>query len=199
MTRRDSEYPRVDRDRYETPPEAVAVLMPYLPPRLYLWEPACASGKMVRALAAAGHSVRCGDIADAGGGTDFLKVETAPRGIQGIVTNPPYSLAREFVEHGIALMKPVDGFVAMLLPLDYGTAVSRRHLFRDCPIFALKIEMTWRIRWFEGTLGNPKENHCWCVWDHRHRGGPAIRYAGKPAVNDDNRASIWREPYVPMR
>jgi hypothetical protein len=36
-----------------------------------------------------------------------------------------------------------------------------------------------RIVWFEreGTA-RPSENHCWAIWDRRHRGPPTIAYAG---------------------
>jgi len=79
-------------------------------------------------------------------------------------------------------MEPVDGFVAMLLRIDYGSASTRQHLFGACRIFSRKIELTKRIRWFEGTTGNPSFNHAWFVWDWHHRGRPELLYAPPVAL-----------------
>jgi hypothetical protein len=52
------------------------------------------------------------------------------------------------------------------------------HLFRDHPRFAQKIVLLHRIVWFEREGANgPSDNHCWLIWDRRHRGPPTIAYA----------------------
>jgi hypothetical protein len=195
MSQRHSGWKREPGDTYNTPSWVVDALMPHIPKRLHLWEPSAGRGDMVRALVAAGHSVTATDIKD---GVDFLQAGPR-RGIDGIVSNPPFNLAQQFIEHGVKLMESAGGFVAMLLRVDYGTAATRQHLFGACPIFACKIELTRRIVWFEGTTGRPSFNHAWFIWDWRHRGEPTLRYGPveTKAIND-NRASIWREPYVAM-
>ncbi|WP_315730199.1 hypothetical protein [Bradyrhizobium sp. SZCCHNRI2010] len=194
MSQRHSGWKRESLDRYETPAWVTAALMPHLPKRLHVWECACGSGNMVRALAAAGHTVNATDVHT---GTDFLKVGTAPHGVRAVVSNPPFDQAQGFIEHAIELMKPVDGSIAMLLRIDYGCAKTRQHLFGDCPIFARKIELTRRIRWFEGTKGHPSYNHAWFVWDWQHRGEPALRY-GPVATRAVDHTSTWQKPYHPM-
>jgi hypothetical protein len=82
-----------------------------------------------------------------------------------IATNPPYSRAREFIEHAIEVMQPSMGKVAMLLRTDYAHAQGRRHLFGQCPIFAKKLVLTRRIVWFEAPKAAPSFNHAWYVWD----------------------------------
>jgi hypothetical protein len=192
MSQRHSGWKRESLDRYETPSWVTNALIPHLPKRSHLWEPAAGGDKMVHVLAAAGYIVNRSDIAT---GTDFLQVKTAPHGVLGIVTNPPFDQAQAFIEHAIGLMESVDGFVAMLLRIDFDSASTRQHLFGNCPIFSRKIILTKRIVWFEGTKGHPSFNHCWCIWDHRHRGPPELRYA-PVAANDDDQASTWRKPYV---
>lgn len=108
-------------------------------------------------------------------GVDFLQ-QAPPMGIGAIITNPPYALARKFIERALH----VDGnrIVAMLLRSDFDHATSRAHLFADCPAFAKRVVLTKRIRWFEDSKGSPSFNHCWIIWDRQHRGRPTIAYAG---------------------
>ncbi len=116
-------------------------------------------------------------------GVDFLETEQLPdASIRGIVTNPPYDKAPEFCEHALALTKPVGGFVAMLLRVDFDSAKTRAHLFRDCRAWSKKIVLTKRIVWFvDPDTGKPKsspsENHAWFVWNHGHFGPATIEYA----------------------
>jgi hypothetical protein len=66
------------------------------------------------------------------------------------------------------------GAVAMLLRTDYDHAKTRQHLFGKCSSFAKKLVLTQRIQWFEDSKGQPSFNHAWFIWDHRHKGPPAI-------------------------
>jgi hypothetical protein len=172
MSQRDSGYERKERDLYETPEWATLALLPHLPrPLKYLWEPAAGGGKMVNALRGAGYEVLSSDI-DAG--EDFLKNKMGPP-LEAIVTNPPYALATEFIEQALRLMMP-DGLVAMLLRTDFDHAKTRASMFGLCPLFAKKVVLTKRIRWFEDSKGSPSFNHAWFIWDHTHKGAPTLAY-----------------------
>jgi hypothetical protein len=145
-----------------------------------IWEPACGSGKMVAALRQAGFDVVGSDITQ---GVDFLG-QAPETGVSAIITNPPYALAQEFIER--ALHFDDLRTVAMLLRTDFDHAASRAHLFADCAMFAKKVVLTKRIRWFEDSKGSPSFNHCWMIWDRQHRGPPTLAYArvctDKPAA-----------------
>lgn len=174
MSQRDSGYKRKERDLYETPEWVTFALVPHLP-RTWpnVWEPAAGSGKMVRALRESGFSVHATDIAD---GADFLDQEAAQGGgFDGIVTNPPYEQATQFIEHALALMQPA-GYVAMLLRTDFDHAKTRKHLFSGHPAFAKKVVLTKRIKWFEDSKGQPSFNHAWFIWDWEHSGPPTLAY-----------------------
>jgi len=165
MATRNSGYARQPRDLYETPAWVTDALVPFIPPWIKtVWEPACASGKIVNAIKAHNYDVIGTDIYDQDGGEgyDFL----LPRNVlqcDAIITNPPFGdLAQQFVE--TALTKAA--WVAMLLPMQYDCAKGRRHLFRDCPAFAQKITLTRRIVWFERPGAAPSENHSWYIWDN---------------------------------
>lgn len=176
MSQRDSGYARKERDLYETPEWVTLALIPYIPKRIQgIWEPACGSGKMYRALETSYAGVIATDIAG-GPEYDFLATSDA-EGISAIITNPPYALAREFIEHALKLMEPTEGFVAMLLRTDFDHANTRRYLFDGHEAFAKKVVLTKRIKWFEDSKGQPSFNHAWFIWDWRNQGAdPRLAY-----------------------
>src|SRR5262245_52351090 len=69
-----------------------------------IWDPAAGSGTIPRAAGAAGLSNFASDIADHGSGLrqDFL-IASAPAEAFNVVTNPPFKLARAFVERALTL------------------------------------------------------------------------------------------------
>jgi hypothetical protein len=173
MAQRVSGYDRVPDDRYETPGHITATIVPYLKTRaLHVWEPATApADRMGNALRAVGFQV----ISTAG---DFLQFRTLPDArVDAVITNPPYGYqgktACAFIRHALALKVP---HVAFLLPVDFDSALTRALMFGDCPVFAGKIVLRRRIKWFPGDSG-PSTNHAWFLWDRAHRGLPVLRYA----------------------
>lgn len=181
MSQRDSGYERKERDLYETPEWVTHALIDgHLRPPKVVWEPACGSGKMVRALGLLDAEIIGTDIAE---GKDFFCVNyfgshrDKPEGCDAIITNPPYECAPAFIDAALARMQHVPGIVAMLLRTDFDHAASRRDLFRDHPAFAKKLVLTKRIKWFEDSKGHPSFNHAWFIWDWRHKGAPTLAYA----------------------
>lgn len=171
MSQRDSGYARVAFDQYETPEWVTEALLPHLS-RFSVWEPACGSGKMARVLDRAGRIVTKTDIQT---GDDFLSC-ARPVCAGSIVTNPPYSLATQFIERALQITERFSGEVAMLLRTDFDHAKSRRHLFADHPAFSKKLVLTKRIQWFEESKSSPSFNHAWFIWDWQHQGAPTIAY-----------------------
>jgi hypothetical protein len=182
LSQRDSGYERKERDLYETPEWVTEALLPHLPRQLiHIWEPAQGSGKMCRVLEKAlnkeNASITGTDI-EIGG--NFFELSLIHPNMDAIITNPPYELATEFVEHALRLMEEPYGLVAMLLRTDFDHAKSRSYLFRDCPAFSKKVVLMRRIAWFVEANGKPKAspsfNHAWYIWDWRHEGPPTIAY-----------------------
>jgi len=175
MSQRDSGYECKERDLYETPEWVTLALIPHLPrpPQLGVWEPACGGGKMVNALGILDCQIDGTDIS-LNPEHDFLKADNA-QNYDAIITNPPYELARLFIEKSLALMAR-DGFVAMLLRTDFDHAKTRQHLFSGCRAFAKKVVLTKRIKWFEDSNGQPSFNHAWFIWDWKHSGPPTLAY-----------------------
>ena len=168
-------------DLYETPPVAVEALLRHerLPHRL--WDPCCGPGNIVNVLRAAGHEVIGSDLVDYGDPThfyrrDFLMERKAPDGCEGVVMNPPFKLAEEFIAHALDLSPLVIALLRLaFMESERRTRDPRRP--RTCahpPVFrkrlpddaprtagrAAKPTRRWRSAWF--------------VWDRSHMGPTTI-------------------------
>lgn len=175
MSQRDSGYERKERDLYETPAWVTAALFPHLPKSPdVIWEPAVGSGKMADAMLEASEKVISVIRTDISSGVDFLTCASR-EGADAIITNPPYELATEFVQHALNLMEP-HGIIAMLLRTDFDHAKTRADLFGQHPAFAKKVVLTKRIKWFEDSKGSPSFNHAWFIWNWGHSGPPTLAY-----------------------
>lgn len=156
---------RRQSDFYPTPPDVTVALMRFLklPAGTDIWEPARGQGDMVRALADCGMAVYGTDIRD---GIDFLTTRqpvNAPAA-DWIITNPPFSLADEFIRHAAEIGKPF----AMLLKAQYWHAAKRAQLFREIPP-SYVLPLTWRPDFLfkerNGKKGaSPLMDVMWCVW-----------------------------------
>jgi hypothetical protein len=65
-------------------------------------------------------------------------------------------------------------------------------------MFAKKVVLTKRIRWFEDSVGSPSFNHCWMIWDRQHRGPPTLAYASHDLARHDvkSTASLVQTAYA---
>jgi hypothetical protein len=177
-------------DLYESPPEAVEALLRIekLPRRI--WEPACGPGAIVRVLRHHGHDVVATDLVnykseDSKSRVDFLMERQAPAGVQAIVTNPPFKLATEFVEHALELC-PI---VVMLLRLNFMESKRRARILDGGKLarlysFSNRLPMMHRAGW-TGKRASSAVAFAWYVWDCAHS-GPYIgqRIAWQPATHE---------------
>ena len=165
-------------DLYETPECATRALLHIerLPRRI--WEPAAGRGAIVRVLRAHGHEVVASDLIDYGEQThfsrrDFLLEHKAPQGCECILTNPPFSLAEQFVAHALDLCPRVIMLLRLAFLeserrsriLDTGT-LARVHIFRR------RLPMRHRDGW-QGPKASSAMAFAWFIWDRAHT-GPAI-------------------------
>ena len=166
-------------DCYWTPPAAVHALLEVEKFTGAVWEPACGSGNVVGVLRDAGHHVVATDVADYGcpdaeGGVDFLKVQRPPKGVQTVITNPPYKWANEFVRHALKLVPRV----VMLLPLGFLSGLGRSDIIDSGQlarvyVFRNRLPNMHRDGW-EGPHASNKDTHAWFVWERGHVGRPAM-------------------------
>jgi hypothetical protein len=165
-------------DLYETPAVAVESLLrvEQLPRRI--WEPACGPGSIVRALRAAGHKVMATDLVDYASPdqdeawVDFLMTHRllAPC----VVTNPPFKLADQFVEH--ALWLGADQIFMLLrlafLESDRRSGVLDSGRLARVHVYRRRLPMMHRAGW-EGRRASSAMAFAWLVWERDHR-GPAL-------------------------
>lgn len=109
-------------DDFQTPPEALKPLLPYLREEWIIWECAKGKGNLVNELKRLGYKVIGTDILD---GHDFLS--WFPENFDCIVTNPPFRYKQQFLERCYELERPF----ALLLSLTTFETAKRQKLFRE--------------------------------------------------------------------
>jgi len=143
-----------------------------------IWECAAGEGDMSRVLIDAGYEVISTDLVDRGfceSKVDFL-MEWTPRA-PNIVTNPPFGMAREFVDKALEL---TTGKVAMFLRLAFLETLDRGPWFPTTPLARVYI-MSRRVPMQRGRLSEAGDGHgviafAWFVWEHGHVGAPALHW-----------------------
>ncbi len=109
-------------DQCQTPDYAVEPLLPYLGRFQMIWEPAEGEGNITRFLTKSKRMTLGTDILT---GTNFFTYSLSDYDI--IVTNPPYSIKYEWIQHCYELDKPF----ALLMPLETLAAWKAQKYFRE--------------------------------------------------------------------
>jgi hypothetical protein len=142
MGKHETSYPRVERDHYPTPSWVVDALDEHVDfVGKVVWECAAGTGQMAEALKAAGAAKVCStDVVERSYPLDavfdflFLRDPGLPR-CDLIATNPPLGpggkLAAAFVARGLERLSHGQS-LALLLPADFDSGVTRRKFFHDC-------------------------------------------------------------------
>jgi hypothetical protein len=167
-------------DLYETAPVAVHALLraEQLPQRI--WECACGPGSIARVLRACGHEVYASDLIDYDSpdqnatGVDFLLEHRTPDGVEAILTNPPYKLAAQFVEHALVLCPRVY----MLLPLTFLEGQRRSSILESGTLARIHVFRNRLPRMHRAGWGGPRATStvafAWFVWNRAYRGQAVI-------------------------
>jgi len=167
-------------DLYETHPAAVRALMKAAELPSFIWEPACGPGAIVRTLREGGHTVWATDLADYGcplseSGVDFLLERQTRVDVEAIVTNPPFKLAGEFVEHALHLCPRVF----MLLRLAFMESERRTGILDTGKlarvyVFRNRLPMMHRDGWTGNKVSNATA-FAWFEWNRAHSGPTELR------------------------
>ena len=108
-------------DDFQTPPGALAPLLPYLNKDWVIWECASGKGNLDNRFDEFGYKVVASDILT---GKDFLT--HPPEFCHCIITNPPFKYKQQFLERCYEIGKPF----ALLLPLTTFETKKRQELFK---------------------------------------------------------------------
>lgn len=160
-------------DEYSTPSYALLPLLEYLPKDKMIWECTDTSGSISSFLKGKGYKVVSTE--------DNFLLYNMPKG-DIIVTNPPYSLKTEFLQHSYELGIPF----AFLLPITALEGYNRQELYRKYGISLILFNKRIQFRtnssgawfataWFTHGLNLPKDlNFFELVSDNMKDTGKAI-------------------------
>ena len=154
---------RQHADWYPTPANVTQALLDRVQFEGAISEPCCGDGALALVMEDWGYEVIGTDLHDRGYGVghgrafDILKMKELPA--PNIVTNPPFNIAGEIIEHLMA-MKPKK--MALLLKASFWHAKTRQRLFEAHPPSKI-IALTWRPDFLH--LKRPTMEVMWCVWE----------------------------------
>lgn len=174
-----SEKERSDHDYYGTDPRTTRALLNAETFSHTVWEPCAGHHLIVNELVNAGYEVDASDLFEYDGYShrisDFLSCEEA--GDSDIVTNPPYNLSTEFVEHALKISKP-GRKICMLLRLQFLEGSKRyNEIFKINPpktiyVFTNRQVCSKQDDFTEGSA----VAYCWIVWEKGYAGKPTIEW-----------------------
>ncbi|MEE3428396.1 MAG: hypothetical protein VZQ55_05465 [Ruminococcus sp.] len=136
---------RAESDFYATPLECISNFLAntdYIKPGDFILEPSAGNGNIIKALRAAGYDNHITAVeirqeefftllkyADKVGVFDFL-TENDLQTFDVIIGNPPYSLAQEFIDKSLSMLKP-GGRLIFLLRTNFLESKKRRAWWQD--------------------------------------------------------------------
>lgn len=186
---------RETNDYYATHPKAVEMLLELETFNKNILEPCCGEGHISNILKKNGYNVTSYDLIDRKygiTGVDFLEYNEKFNG--DIITNPPYSMAQEFIEHALEIVENGNK-VAMFLKLTFLEGKNRKKLFEKHPpkkvyVSSSRIPCGKNGKFYErnedDTIklnkdGNPKEVasavcYAWFVWERGYKGDIVIKH-----------------------
>ena len=188
---------RVENDFYATNPKAVEMLLEAYPFKGYsILEPCVGAGHIIQGIKnflcddEAILDITALDIVDRGYPNtiiqDFLKWNTKQK-FDIIITNPPFSLAKEFVEKGLELLDE-EGQMAMFLKIQFLEGEKRRELFQKFPPKYIYVFEKRMATWSNGQEFSIDEKtgkkkkwattmcHAWFIWEKGSTSEPVVRF-----------------------
>jgi hypothetical protein len=162
-----SDFERISKDKYRTPPEAVLPLLPHLRPRTHFVEPCAGDGRLARHLEDHGHRCLAAyDIEPEGRWVpaapevrraDASLLRWTRPGDAIWITNPPWR--RDWL-HPIILNLCQQAPAWLLFDADWA------HTIQWIPYkpYCRKIVSAGRIEWIEGSGQTAKDNAAWYLF-----------------------------------
>lgn len=185
----NSEYGRVDNDFYATDPKAVMALChTHILFGREVLEPCVGQGHIAKTLLKYDPNINITaiDLVDRGYPntvvTDFLTWKP-PYEYSAIVTNPPYSLAKEFVEKGMECLCE-GGYMCMFLKIQFLEGAKRKELFDKYPPKYIYVFRNRMPTWNNGQPKDPTTGkkwattmcHAWFIWEKGSTSEPVVRW-----------------------
>jgi hypothetical protein len=176
---------RAEDDFYATQPKTVKSLLDVFPLKGSVLEPSCGMGHISEVLKEyyPNQEVISTDLTYRGygeGNIDFL-THDYNRKFDNIITNPPFSLAKEFVEKGLEI---TNDKVIMLLKIQFLEGQARKDFLMNSPLKYIYVFSARQSTLKNGLELNPLNNKpwsttlllAWFIWEKGYEGEPIIRW-----------------------
>lgn len=177
---------RIANDYYATPPETTKAILDKVELTGSILEPACGEGHISNVLKEyyPNSDIVSTDLIERGyaygvGGIDFLNHDFNEK-YDNVITNPPFKLAKEFIEKALSIS---NDKVIMFAKIQLLEGVSRKDMFKNTP---LKYVYVFSKRQNPFRNGSPVDENgkrwastmcfAWYVWEHGYEGEPVIRW-----------------------
>ena len=180
---------REDNDFYATDPQTTKLfLYEFWKDNSFegneILECACGQGHISKTLEELlpNFNITSTDLIDRGygqGGIDFL-THDYKKTFDVVITNPPFSLAKEFIEKGLEVS---DKYVIMLCKIQLLEGVKRKEMFEKTPLKYIYVHTTRQATWKAGQPLDPNGKKwattmclAWFVWDKSYKGLPMVKW-----------------------
>lgn len=171
---RGSGYERADADWYVEPVEATLALLAVERFVGAVHDPACGQGNIVKACKQRGLDAYGSDLHDRGFGATGINFLDHEHEADNIITNPPFSLAEEFLVRALQVARFK---VAILCRLAWLEGRRRAALLQRAPLARVWVFAN-RINVPPGGLDLPAKGsavaYAWFVFDHDHQGPASL-------------------------
>ena len=169
-------------DFYATDPIAATLLIQNYKLNNSLWECSAGEGHLSKVFEDNGYSVKSTDLIDRGYGQTGIDFLTQTGKFDGdIVTNPPYSLANQFVYKALELVNEGNN-VCMFLKVLFLEGKARKKLFEEYPPKLILISSS-RITCaknadFDGMKrsGGSAVAYAWYCWEKGYKGDTIVKW-----------------------
>lgn len=182
---------RVDNDFYATNPKAVKMLLDqYKINGNNILEPCVGMGHISNAIKEYykennNLQITGVDLVDRGYPntivTDFLQWNTDKK-YDAIISNPPYSLAKEFIEKSFDCITE-NGIIAMFLKLQFLEGAKRKEFFEQYPPKYIYVFRNRMATWNNGNEFDSNGKrwattmcHAWFIWENGSKTEPIVRW-----------------------
>lgn len=173
-----SDGERETNDYYATPPAAVDKLLEKETLSKLILEPACGQWHISMTLENHWKEVVSYDLIDRwyGWQINFLSNDFMSEWSWDIVTNPPFSMAQEFVEKSLSIIWEGKK-VCMLLRIQFLEWVKRNKFFQENPprkVYVFSRNIRCAKNWDFANATWNASTYCWFVWEKWYKGLPEI-------------------------
>ena len=175
---KSDQHKRNKADFYSTPRDCTIALIDrfeWLFRGGRIWEPACGDGAISKVLEERNFEVISTDLHDRGYGKGGMNFLTAECNCGSIITNPPFNLAADFIEHAATKRVPF----AMLTKSTFWHAAKRHRLFRQTKPMVV-MAMTWRPAMSPERGKSATMDFIWTVWGTGPHSKTQYILAGRP-------------------